>query len=138
MTSKPKSIKTQCLVLNAGSSSLKYAVFDVVGEKEAAEVVSGLVEKIGAAMGALKHEPAGDSPLEVEMPFPDHRAALMKVIELLTHPDTGQVCTCCVHVCNVCTCVACSTSAIKKLRIVWRIENPPWAGWCGEGRTLIA
>jgi len=54
-------------------------------------VVSGLVEKIGAAQGALKHEPAGAEALSLEMPFPDHRAALEKVIELLTNAETGQV-----------------------------------------------
>lgn len=54
-------------------------------------MVSGLVEKIGAAQGALKHEPAGAEALALEMPFPDHRKALEKVIELLTNPETGQV-----------------------------------------------
>eukprot|EP00238_Polyblepharides_amylifera_P007780 CAMPEP_0196598878 /NCGR_PEP_ID=MMETSP1081-20130531/94559_1 /TAXON_ID=36882 /ORGANISM="Pyramimonas amylifera, Strain CCMP720" /LENGTH=259 /DNA_ID=CAMNT_0041924611 /DNA_START=29 /DNA_END=807 /DNA_ORIENTATION=+ len=86
--------KVQCLVLNAGSSSLKYALFDILTADSAKEIVCGLVEKIGLEMGSLKHEPkeAGDEkPVVIEMPFPDHKDALAKVIELLTEPGKGQV-----------------------------------------------
>lgn len=55
------------LVLNSGSSSLKYELLDMAGPTSLA---SGLVERIGEDMGRLTH---GD--LVIERPMPDHRAA---------------------------------------------------------------
>eukprot|EP00854_Cymbomonas_tetramitiformis_P005265 gene5265-6400_t len=80
------------LVLNCGSSSLKYALFELQPGVEAACIVSGLVEKIGLASGmvSLVDEASGEKT-KIEMPIPDHKAGLDKVIELLMDPATGKV-----------------------------------------------
>eukprot|EP00239_Pterosperma_sp_CCMP1384_P006737 CAMPEP_0197853318 /NCGR_PEP_ID=MMETSP1438-20131217/22521_1 /TAXON_ID=1461541 /ORGANISM="Pterosperma sp., Strain CCMP1384" /LENGTH=96 /DNA_ID=CAMNT_0043467689 /DNA_START=95 /DNA_END=382 /DNA_ORIENTATION=- len=81
----------QTLVLNAGSSSVKYALFNIVYGSDPIPVVAGLVEKIGLEMGRIKHEPVGDAKVVIDMHFPDHKAGLEKVIELLTDPVSGKV-----------------------------------------------
>ena len=59
---------TVVLVINSGSSSFKYQLIDVETEQALA---SGLVERIGADVGAMKHK-AADAPYERELPIPDH------------------------------------------------------------------
>jgi len=61
------------LVLNAGSSSIKFAVFD----KALSEVLSGMAEGIGGA-SRLKV-----GATEIETPFIDHRSALSAILKLL-------------------------------------------------------
>jgi len=58
------------LVINSGSSSFKYQLIDV--ETQTA-LASGLVERIGEAVGAAKHE-VGDEKSTRELPIPDHTA----------------------------------------------------------------
>ena len=58
------------LVVNAGSSSLKYQLIDMDGEKELAK---GLVERIGIEGSRLKHS-AGDKKTEISQEIPDHDA----------------------------------------------------------------
>lgn len=68
------------LVINAGSSSLKYQLVDPVTEQVYAD---GLAERIGEPSGgAVKHEAAGRKR-EIEVILPDHRAAIAQVVELL-------------------------------------------------------
>ncbi len=68
------------LVINAGSSSLKYQlVHPATGEVYA----DGLAERIGEPAGsAIKHE-AGGRKQQLDVPLPDHRAAIARVTELL-------------------------------------------------------
>ncbi|MFT4741449.1 MAG: acetate kinase [Marivirga sp.] len=69
------------LVLNAGSSSLKYQLFEFPEKKV---LVSGLIERIGEAAGRVKHSvPQAADTLVVEMVIPDHHAALEKIANLL-------------------------------------------------------
>ncbi|MDR1740266.1 MAG: acetate kinase [Synergistaceae bacterium] len=68
------------LVINCGSSSLKYQLFDM--DKEYA-LAKGLVERIGIAGSRIKHTKAGESPVTVETPLPDHKAAIRLVIDAL-------------------------------------------------------
>jgi acetate kinase len=65
------------LVLNAGSSSLKYSLVDAASGKAAA---SGLVEQIGEPSGVLTHH-GPDGTSRTEQPFPDHEAALRAALE---------------------------------------------------------
>jgi acetate kinase len=68
------------LVVNAGSSSLKYSLVDAVSGTAAA---SGLVERIGEPTGRLVHEgPSGESRLE--RPVPSHEDALRAAIAAFT------------------------------------------------------
>ena len=73
------------LVLNAGSSSLKYQLFNM----ETAEVLAkGLCERIGSG-GAITHKrPNADSFFE-ETDLPEHSSALKKVIALLCSDEYG-------------------------------------------------
>ena len=59
---------TVVLVINSGSSSFKYQLIDVETEQALA---SGLVERIGADVGAMTHR-AADAAYERELPIPDH------------------------------------------------------------------
>ena len=59
---------TVVLVINSGSSSFKYQLIDVETEQALA---SGLVERIGADVGAMTHK-AADASYERELPIPDH------------------------------------------------------------------
>jgi len=59
------------LVINSGSSSLKYQLIDMASEQT---VASGLIERIGEASGHGTHR-VGDEKFEQEIPVPDHTAA---------------------------------------------------------------
>ena len=66
------------LVINAGSSSLKYQVVDPLTEEVYAD---GLAERIGESASAITHE-CGGREQKLELALPDHRAAIAKVMEL--------------------------------------------------------
>ncbi|MCL1880213.1 MAG: acetate kinase [Actinomycetia bacterium] len=75
------------LVINSGSSSLKYQLFD----QDSLEVVDkGLVEKIGLADSFLKRG-IGDNERELKLPLPDHFAAIQAVLDNLLDPANGLI-----------------------------------------------
>lgn len=76
------------LVINSGSSSLKYQLLDPdTGES----LASGLVERIGETTGAFRHSHAGET-LTAQTPVPDHAGALALVIRTCHEvgPDLGE------------------------------------------------
>lgn len=73
------------LVINAGSSSLKYQLFDTDTKDVLAK---GLCERIGLD-GNVKHSVPGQEDFVKEMPMKDHGAAIRIVIELLTQGNTA-------------------------------------------------
>ena len=75
------------LVINCGSSSLKYQLIDM--ETEAVEA-KGLAERIGID-GRLKHTPAGKDTVVIEEAMPDHNKAVELVIGALTNPEYGVI-----------------------------------------------
>ena len=77
------------LVINAGSSSLKYQLFDMKTESILAK---GLCERIGID-GHLKHTPVvgGKAVFDNAVPMPTHTEAINAVIEKLTSKDHGVV-----------------------------------------------
>ncbi len=77
------------LVINAGSSSLKYQLIDMDGEKVLAK---GLCERIGID-GHLKHSPlVGDKPkFDEDISLPTHSEAIAAVIDKLTSAQYGVV-----------------------------------------------
>lgn len=79
---------SQILVLNAGSSSLKYRLFQMPGEETLA---SGLVERVGEADGwaRFRHQISDREPRSGETACQDHRQALGMVLEELTDPGRG-------------------------------------------------
>lgn len=66
------------LVINSGSSSIKYQLVD---PDSGQALASGLVERIGEEMGAITHK-HDEAKTVIEAPVPDHRAGLAKVLEL--------------------------------------------------------
>ncbi len=68
------------LVINAGSSSLKYQLIDMTDESVLAK---GNCERIGIG-GLITHSPTGKDEIQQEMDFPTHKEAFMAVVEMLT------------------------------------------------------
>lgn len=75
------------LVINCGSSSLKYQLIDSDTE---AVLAKGLCERIGID-GRLKHTPSGKESVIVEHPMPDHTAAVSMVLHYLTDAEYGVI-----------------------------------------------
>ena len=75
------------LVLNAGSSSLKYQLFNM---EDKSVLAKGLCERIGAG-GSITHKKTGAEPLTEERELADHGVALERVLSLLTDPTYGVV-----------------------------------------------
>ena len=83
-----ETFKMKVLVVNAGSSSLKYQLFDTATESVLAK---GICERIGLD-GKLEHRKGEDGEkLKVELPMPDHAVATKYVIEYLTSPEYGVI-----------------------------------------------
>ena len=75
------------LVVNAGSSSLKYQLFDM----DTGDVLAkGLCERIGID-GAITHKRPGKENYKSEAPLKDHKAAIELVLSLLCDPDLGVI-----------------------------------------------
>ncbi len=75
------------LVVNAGSSSLKYQLFDM----DKSEVLAkGLCERIGID-GAVTHKRPDKPDYKASVDFPDHKAAVECVLSLLTDKDKGVI-----------------------------------------------
>ena len=75
------------LIVNAGSSSLKYQLVDMNGEKTLAK---GLVERIGIEGSKLTQKVNGEK-YEIEQPMKDHVAACQYMLEALTDKEHGVV-----------------------------------------------
>ena len=75
------------LVINAGSSSLKYQLFNM---DDASVLAKGLCERIGTG-GALTHKKTGAEPYSEEIDLPNHGVALERVLALLTSPEYGVI-----------------------------------------------
>jgi acetate kinase len=75
------------LVINCGSSSLKYQLIDSESEKVLAK---GLCERIGID-GRLTYSPAGGEKEVTEAPMPTHTEAIQLVLDALTNEKTGVI-----------------------------------------------
>ncbi|MBQ8035121.1 MAG: acetate kinase [Bacteroidales bacterium] len=77
------------LVLNCGSSSLKYQVLDMQNESDYSLLAKGLVERIGLEMGDITHSVTGKEKHKVHQPIPTHTEGIKGVLDLLTDPEHG-------------------------------------------------
>ena len=77
------------LVLNCGSSSLKYQLLDMTNDEVYDLKAKGLVERIGMEMGHLVHKPEGKEKFEVEKPIADHTVAVRAVLDALLDENHG-------------------------------------------------
>ena len=78
------------LVLNCGSSSIKYQVIDMT-DASGKLLAKGIVERIGLPEGDLTHKPVGKTPFEVHQPIPDHTTGIKLVLDALTDPAHGVI-----------------------------------------------
>lgn len=76
------------LVINAGSSSLKYQLYDMSDESVLA---SGRVERIGMDSSIVTHEPADKPEVRDVQEILDHVTAVKRVIDLLVSPRHGVI-----------------------------------------------
>ena len=79
---------TNILVINAGSSSIKYQLIDMETEDLKAK---GLVERIGIDGSAITHTTIGKEKIKTVKPMADHGEAMLEVIKALTDEETGAV-----------------------------------------------
>lgn len=76
------------LVVNAGSSSLKYQIIDMDNETM---LCKGLVERIGSEGSNLSHKTTGKEELVIKKEIKNHTDALRTVIEALTDKEYGVI-----------------------------------------------
>lgn len=72
------------LVVNSGSSSIKYQLIDAVTEER---VASGLIERIGEQVGRIEHL-AGQDRADRDIPVPDHAAGFSAMLEAFARAGT--------------------------------------------------
>ena len=76
------------LVLNCGSSSAKYKLFDMKGNNV---TTRGIIDRIGMGLSKVQHETINREKLIIEQPIQDHRTAVEIIIQLLIHPKYGAL-----------------------------------------------
>jgi acetate kinase len=76
------------LVVNAGSSSIKYQIVDMTDETVLAV---GLVDRVGIPGSTLEHKPLGKEAVLIKKDLPDHTAGMELVLEVLVNPEYGVV-----------------------------------------------
>ena len=77
------------LVINCGSSSIKYQLLDMKNDEVYDLMAKGLVEKIGLPDGCLTHKPTGKDPFSMTLPIPDHKVGMKLVLDALVDPEHG-------------------------------------------------
>ena len=76
------------LVINCGSSSLKYQILDMTNETL---LCKGLVEKIGIDGSVITHEKIGMDKFRLETPMANHEDAIAQVLAAIQDPEHGVV-----------------------------------------------
>lgn len=76
------------LVINAGSSSLKYQLYNMNDQSVSAK---GLVERIGMESAILTHEPTGKEEVREVSEILEHNTAIRKVLDKLVHKEHGVI-----------------------------------------------
>lgn len=76
------------LVINCGSSSLKFQLINAVTEER---IAKGLCERIGIEGGRLVYTPKDGEKVKKEIPMQNHREAVSLVLQTLTDPQIGVV-----------------------------------------------
>ena len=76
------------LVINAGSSSLKYQLIDIDTETV---IAKGLCERIGIDGSMLTYKPASGDKVEIQKDMPNHEVAIKMVLDILTDAKVGVI-----------------------------------------------
>ncbi|MBO4567816.1 MAG: acetate kinase, partial [Bacteroidales bacterium] len=77
------------LVLNCGSSSIKYQLIEM-DEKNHSVLAKGLLERIGLEMGEFTHKWNGQKHYE-QLPIPNHTEGIKIVLQALTNKEYGVI-----------------------------------------------
>ena len=77
------------LVLNCGSSSLKYRVLDMRSDSDYSLLAKGLVERIGLEVGIVSHKVTGKDKYEIQKPIADHTEGIKSVLDLVCDSERG-------------------------------------------------
>ncbi len=85
---KGENIIMKILVINCGSSSLKYQLINMENE---AVMAKGLVERIGIEGSVLTHRPEGMDKVIIEQPMKDHKDAIKLVLNALVDAKHGVI-----------------------------------------------
>jgi acetate kinase len=78
------------LVLNCGSSSIKYQLLSISGESKDV-LAKGIVERVGLPEGSLIHKPAGKDTFKLSRAFPDHVDGIDAILSALTDTQHGVI-----------------------------------------------
>ena len=77
------------LVINCGSSSIKYQLLDMKSDEVYDLMAKGIVEKIGLPCGSITHKPTGKEKMEKEVRIEDHKVGMKLVLDALVDPVHG-------------------------------------------------
>ena len=77
------------LVINCGSSSIKYQLLDMKNDDVFDIIAKGIAEKIGLPAGILQYAPTGRDKIVKDIPIADHKVGMQLILEALTDPETG-------------------------------------------------
>ena len=77
------------LVINCGSSSIKYQLLDMKNDNDFTLMAKGIVEKIGLPDSNITHKPTGKDKMEKTAPIPDHKVGMKFVLDALVDPVYG-------------------------------------------------
>ena len=77
------------LVINCGSSSIKYQVLDMKSDEEYKLLAKGILEKIGLPDSNIEHKPTGKEPVRKYVLVGDHKQGMKVVLDTLVDPEHG-------------------------------------------------
>lgn len=77
------------LVINCGSSSIKYQLLDMKNDDVFDLMAKGIVEKIGLSDANLTHKPTGKEPFRMVSGIADHKQGMKVVLDALVDPEHG-------------------------------------------------
>ena len=77
------------LVLNCGSSSIKYQLLDMANNADV--LAKGLLERVGINDSVLKHEAKGKDTYKLVQDVPNHEIGVNLILKTLMHPEYGVI-----------------------------------------------
>lgn len=78
------------LVLNCGSSSIKYQLIDIKNDEESELLAKGLLERVGTEKGEFTHKAKGEKHYK-QLPIADHKAGINIVLKALVDDKLGVI-----------------------------------------------
>ncbi|MFI3294395.1 MAG: acetate kinase [Rikenellaceae bacterium] len=79
------------LVLNCGSSSIKYQLIQKTSKEDSTLLAKGMIDRIGLTDGLLVHKPEGKPKYQFAQSIPDHTVGIHLILDALTDPNHGVI-----------------------------------------------